>query len=250
MFFIYTIILEILMKKSYLLIVALLVNSVFVKTSDNKDILGRVAVTAATLALGHVLYSQEKDGVEQRAKGHVFTPTLGKDGIIAIPGENPLFRKTLGKITDLGPYALIVAAFPAIVTISSVYVACRVGFCSKSTYDSVVTNELDSCLPLLASIAAITAGSIVTQEFMFKTPAHQLKAEYIAANPSEYLKQVKANHAWFVKDFAENISDKNTVLSGLEHCFKLNYKKRTNKEKNFCVDMRDLEKYIVNGKNS
>ena len=251
MFFIYTIILGILMKKSYLLIVALLINSVFVKACDNNSniILGRVAVTAATLALGHVLYSQEKDGAEQRAKGHVFTATSGKDGRIAIPGEDALFRKAVDKATDVGLYAGVAGAaaitLPGILLTLPVYGACQAGICSKMTYvatvglGTVCTTGLWVVPPI-----ALAGGSVLAKDFMFKTPSNKLKEEYIAANPSEYLKQVKANHDWF----GGNFSDKDTVLWGLSRCS--NRKYRTAREENFCSDMRDLEKYIVNGKKS
>ena len=239
------------MKKSYLLIVALFVNSVSVKAVDSEDILGRVAVTAATLALGHVLYSQEKDGAEQRAKGHVFTPTSGKDGRIAIPGEDILVRKAMDNACELPAHVI---TLPIRLIVSPFEICARTGFCTEETYESVLEYTIDKTMPvsgylLIASLLA-TAPLLVINDWIFKTPTEKFKAEYIAANPSEYLKQVKANHAWFSKDLDKNISDKDTVRLGSDHCSKLDHKKRTTQEKIFCSDMSDLKLCMVKAKKS
>ncbi len=254
------------MKKSYVLILSLLINSVFVKASDNnsRDILGCIAVTAATLALGHVLYSQEKDGAEQRAKGHIFTPTSGKDGRIAIPGEDALVRKAVDIACELSGKA---TRLPSTVIASPFYMAQRAGICTYNTYWSVRDKaEYLDLFPFGLVTIPVSGVLGLGRYLMFKTPTDELKKEYIAANPSEYLKQVRANNSWFTegiekdpaynryKDLDGNLSDETVLKLGLKSCnwygctrFNMlhdernsNYEEYIKKTDTFCYDIRDL----------
>ncbi len=260
------------MKKTPILLLPLLINSVFSMKSADLHLFKMAQLGIAALGLGHVLYQNEKNTTEQRKKGHIFTSISDKNGRIAIPGEDALVRKAMDNACELPAHVI---TLPIRLIVSPFEICARTGFCTKETYESVLEYTIGKTMPvsgclLIASLLA-TAPLLVINDWMFKTPTEKFKAEYIAANPSEYLKQVKANHPWFVKDLASNISDEDIVFQGNATCDRYNrenmidhepsalgregdrvitYKPLLEQKTHFCSDMRVLRHYISQLRNS
>ena len=176
------------MKKTPILLLPLLINSVFSMKSADLHLFKMAQLGIAALGLGHVLYQNEKNTTEQRKKGHIFTSILGKDGKIAVPGEGALLCNGLKSVAKLS------------LQIATSFVGPIISLGPEA-----------SCIVIPPLVGLSSVPLFIEREIekiIFETPTDMLAQEYVKANPLTYLQQVKANH----------LHDSNNTMSPKDIC--------------------------------